>query len=346
MWALIGTYNYLLYSGDEDFIRNNWAKHEAAVAYAWSLLNEVGVVDVQGNRDWGRLTSATDRSSASMLLYRALVNAASITSWIPDLPTTGGGNETEEYLSKAKTLRASILEQFWDEEVGAFRESPQVNDLHPQDANSFALAYGVVESDSEEASRITDYLAEQWGPFGPSSPELPENVSPFITSVELEAHFRAGRPDRSLELMRTLWGWYLNHENGTQSTTPEGFLQDGTWGYRYNGGYYNAPSYMSHAHCWSSGPTSTLSEHMLGLRLTKPGGREWLLKPASFMELATVQAGYTTSLGKFSAKFEINGDEAIIEWDTPVGSRGVVQLPGSAPEEVEGGSGSRVVSIS
>lgn len=345
MWALIGTYNYLLYSGDEDFIRDNWSKHEAAVAYAWSLISDAGVVSVKGNRDWGRLTSANDRASASMLLYRALVDAASITSWVPDLPTSGGVNETEDYLNKAETLREAIFDQFWDGEFGAFRESPDEPDLYPQDANSFALAYDIVKPGSEEADRITDYLATNWTPIGPSSPELPENVSPFITSVELEAHFRAGRPDRSLELMRTLWGWYLTHENGTQSTTPEGFLLDGTWGYRYNGGYYNAPSYMSHAHCWSSGPTSTLSEFMLGLRLTKPGGEEWLLKPASFDELKSVQAGYTTLLGKFSAKFEVGENEVAVEWNTPEGTTGVIELPGQEPEVVEGGIGSRVISL-
>lgn len=338
-------YNYFLYSGDEDLVRDLWPKHEAAVTYALSLINESGVVSLRGARDWGRLTSVADQSSASMLLYRALIDAAYMTSWLADSSVSNQSSSmsatAEELQEKAEALRQAIMKEFWDSEAGAFRESLAAADLHPQDANSFALAYGIVEPGSEEATAITDYLASLWTPLGPASPELPNNVSPFISSVELEAHFRVGRPDRSLSLMRTLWGWYLNHENGTQSTTPEGFLLDGTWGYRYNGGYNNAPSYMSHAHCWSSGPTSTLTESLLGLRLTKPGGAEWLLRPATFGELNSVQAGYTTVLGKFSASFAVESDEVTVQWDTPEGTKGVIELPGRELEVVAGGRGSR-----
>ncbi|KAK7211942.1 hypothetical protein V2G26_019120 [Clonostachys chloroleuca] len=208
-----------------------------------------------------------------------------------------------------------------------------------------ALAFGVLANDTERIGRVTDYLASNWTPIGPSCPELPKNVSPFMSSVELEAHFRAGRPDRALELMRSLWGWYLSNENGTQSTTPEGFLIDGSWHYRFNKGYSNGPAYMSHAHCWSSGPTSTLTEHMLGLHITKPAGEDWQLKPASFKELSSFEAGFTTKLGKFSAKVTVEGDRATIEWNTPKGTKGLLALPGEMSRQVPGGEGKTTISI-
>lgn len=67
MWAMIGMYNYLLYSGDEELVEELWPKHEAALAYARSLRTPDGIVSVRGDRDWGRLTSSKERSSASML---------------------------------------------------------------------------------------------------------------------------------------------------------------------------------------------------------------------------------------------------------------------------------------
>ncbi|KAF7557605.1 hypothetical protein G7Z17_g548 [Cylindrodendrum hubeiense] len=232
LWTLIGTYNYFLYSGDEEFLESIWPQYTKALNYTLGHLTSAGIVKV-----------------------------------------------------------------FWDEDFGAFKESPGDITLYPQDANSMAIAFGVVPANSDLAKRVSDYLESNWTPIGPACPELPKNVSPFVSSIELLGHFQAGRPDRALKLMRDSWGWYLNNPNGTESTVVEGFLVDGSWGYRGDRGYRNDPSYVSHAHGWSSGPTSTLSEYMLGLRVTKPQGQEWRLAPASFTELSEVQGGFTTSLG-------------------------------------------------
>lgn len=262
-------------------------------------------------------------------------------SWLP----SADEDLAEAYVAEAETLREAINAQFWDDEAGAFTESPRNSTLHPQDANSLALAYGIIPPDSPSAARVSDYLASNWTPVGPSSPELPDNVSPFITSVELQSHLASGRADRAVELMRMVWGWYLDHENGTQSTTPEGFLVDGSWGYRFNNEYTNGPAYTSHAHCWSSGPTTALTEGVVGLRVAEPGGRRWEVGPASFGVLGEAQAGFTTGLGRFSAGFTVSGEEAVVEWDTPEGTGGVVRLPGMDPVEVEGGKDSMVVPI-
>ena len=80
MWAMIGMYNYLLYSGDEELVEELWPKHEAALEYARSLRTSDGIVSVRGDRDWGRLTSSQERASASMLyvvLRRTLASQAS-----------------------------------------------------------------------------------------------------------------------------------------------------------------------------------------------------------------------------------------------------------------------------
>lgn len=209
-----------------------------------------------------------------------------------------------------------------------------------------AIAYGVVSPQSKKAQRISDYLKSNWTPIGPHCPELPQNVSPFISSIELEGHFQVGRPDRALELMRTSWGWYHNHANGTGSTVIEGYLINGTFGYRGDRGYRYDESYVSHAHGWSSGPTSALTEYMVGLRVTSPRGHEWSLKPATFSELSKAEAGFTTSLGKFSAKFKVKGDRAVVEWNTPKGTRGKIELPGQKAKWVKGGRGRTTVRLS
>lgn len=234
------------------------------------------------------------------------------------------------------------MQELWDDGHGAFKESPQNTLLYPQDANSMALAFGVLDADTDDATRVSDYLVSNWTPIGAACPELVNNISPFISSIELVGHFRVGRADRALKLIRDAWGWYINHENGTESTVPEGYLLDGSWGYRGDRGYRNDPTYVSHAHGWSSGPTSTLSEYLVGLRVTKPGGREWQLKPI-IDQLDEVQAGFSTNLGRFSAKIQTKGNVTTVEWDTPGDSQGHLILPGQRDQLVFGGKGSMTV---
>lgn len=201
-----------------------------------------------------------------------------------------------------------------------------------------AVLFGIVPPNGTYATSISAGLTENWTPIGAETPELPGNISPFISSFEIQAHLEADRADRALELIRRSWGWYLDNENGTQSTVIEGYLTDASFGYRGDRGYNFDESYVSHAHGWSSGPTSALTEYIAGLRVTKPMGQEWSLKP-QFGDLERAQAGFTTGLGTFEAKWEIEGGRVMVEWDTPEGTRGWVNVPGGEGMWVDGGKG-------
>jgi len=261
----------------------------------------------------------------------------------PDL--TSNTNLTAVWLARAESLRTAIFSQFWDASKGAFADGWKNRTLYPQDANAQALAFGVAKPGSREAASVSQQLTQNWTPIGPASPELPGNISPFITSLEVEGHFAIGRFDRAVRLIRNSWGWYVNHPNGTGSTVIEGYLVDGTWGYRSSAGYTNDPAYVSHAHGWSSGPTSSLTNYLVGLRVTRPAGAEWSLKP-SFAIVTEAQAGFTTSKGKFSAKITAQPGMATVEWDCPVGTRGWLDLGKGQQRWVEGGKGNATVEMS
>jgi hypothetical protein len=269
-----------------------------------------------------------------------------MTDWAPNLANASALHTN--WTAAAIALQDSIIAQFWDESRGAFKESPNNTFLYPQDANSMALAFEVLNASDPRAECVSTYLTTNWTPLGPINPEVSANVStisPFITSIELEGHFKVEHPERSLALIRSAWGWYLNTSNGTQSTVPEGYLADGTWGYRGDRGYRFDPTYVSHAHGWSSGPTSTLTEYLVGLRVVEPKGRKWELKPATFVEVDRAEAGFTTGLGKFWAKFESQNGTVSVQWDTPLGTQGYVHLPGQQGKTVAGGRGSTVIDI-
>ncbi|KAI6785516.1 bacterial alpha-L-rhamnosidase domain-containing protein [Emericellopsis cladophorae] len=343
MWTMIGVYNYVLYTDDIDWLKPIWPKYIRALNYARGLVNDKGIVSVKGTADWARWLYSSERSSASVLLYRALQTGAEIGTWYPDLPDAS--SLAEQWTKEAETLREAIMAELWDETTGAFRESPDDVSLFPQDANSMSLAFDVLERGSEEAERVSSYLESNWTPIGPEVPELLGNISPFITSIEIFGHFRAGHPERAVQLMRDAWGWYINHPNGTGSTVAEGYRVNGTWGYRIDRGYKDE-TYMSHAHCWSSGPTSSLTERLVGLQVTAPAGEEWQFIPETGVHgLGEAEAGFTTKLGKFSASFKVDGNRVHIKWDTPEETRGWLSLPGKSGRWIDGGKGSKTICL-
>ncbi|KAK6810557.1 hypothetical protein RU639_013638 [Aspergillus parasiticus] len=319
MWSMIGTYNYLLYTNDTSFLSKNWNKYQKAMDYIYNKVdNSTGLLNVTGTRDWARWQQGYNNSEAQMILYHTLTTGARLASW------AGSSSLTDKWNAQATDLVQSINEYCWDDEYGAFKDNATATALHPQDANSLALLYGIVDPD--RASRISKNLLQNWTPIGAETPELPNNISPFISSFEIQGHLEIGQSARALELIRRSWGWYLNNPNGTESTVIEGYLVDGSFGYRSDRGYSHDPSYVSHAHGWSAGPTNALTTYILGLSITSPRGLTWKIAP-QFGDLKTVEGGFTTSLGKFQASWDKSPDGYTLQFSVPPGTKGNLTLP-------------------
>jgi len=259
-------------------------------------------------------------SEAQMILYRTLTTGTHLATWASD--TTG---LSTKWAAQATDLRNKILAYCWDAAYGAFKDNATSTTLYPQDANSMAIVFGIVDANSSFAQNISARLTENWTPIGAEPPELPTNISPFISGFEIQAHLIAGQTQRALDLIRRSWGWYLNNPNGTGSTVIEGYLTDGTFGYRWNAGYINA-EYTSHSHGWASGPTSALTEFVLGLRVTGLVGISWQFAP-QLSELKKAEGGFVTKLGKFQASWvnKVDGYEANVS--TPAATQGELILP-------------------
>ncbi|KAF7185318.1 hypothetical protein HII31_13297 [Pseudocercospora fuligena] len=335
-WTMIGTYNYVLYTNDTAWLESNWQKYQRAMDYIYGkVLQPLGLLNVTGTRDWARQSTAGNGSEPNMILYKTLLTGADLASWLnkPSLH--------EKWTSQASLLKSNIFSHLFDGSYAMFRDNATNTTLFPQDANSMALLWGVVSPNTTFATSISNRLTTRWRKRGAEAPELPHNISPFISSFEIQGHFEIGETSRGLELIRRCWGWYLNNPNGTQSTVIEGYLTNGSFAYRNYRGYAYDASYTSHAHGWSSGPTSALTNYVLGLSVTGPAGSTWMLKP-QFGDLNSVEGGFVTKLGKYWAAWNVTEDGRgySLAWRTPVGTKGVVVLP-----ELDGGAGGQKVVV-
>lgn len=330
-WTMIGLYNYVLYTGDMEFLNRNWNGYKRAMEFIYAKVQEpLGLLNVTGTGDWGRLYPEGYCTEANMVLYKTLTTGAEIATWMNE------ADLAKNYTSRAASLKGNVTDHLYDPAYGAFKDNNTDTTVYPQDANSMSLSFGLVPNDSSTASSISERLTENWTPIGAETPELPDNISPFISSFEIQAHFAIGNTNRALELIRRSWGWYLSNKNGTESTFIEGYLTNGSFGYRNYDGYDWDSSYTSHAHGWSTGPTSALTNFVLGLSVTGMEGKEWTLAP-QFGDLGHAEGGFTTGLGKFQASWTVTngGEKYVLEWKAPSNTIGIVVLP-ALPAGCEG----------
>lgn len=202
--------------------------------------------------------------------------------------------------------------------------------VHSQDGNTVAIWYAVPSPERE--ARISEGLTANWSPYGPVAPESPQMVSPFCSSMELVAHFRAGRPDRALTLLRTMWGYIWNSPYAVQSSLIEGYYHDGRCHYPF--GEYD-PAYISHAHPWASGPTIALSFWLVGLRFSAIGHESWVFEPRISLgdgqgkSPEWAMTGFTSNAqGFFSAGYKwASPGELVLAIKSPETTVGKVGLP-------------------
>ncbi|KAG7094575.1 hypothetical protein E1B28_005402 [Marasmius oreades] len=325
-WTLIGCYNYHLYTGDISTIKNLWTNYTRAVAYLEGKVDRTkGLMNVTGLRDWARLGGGGINAEGNAILYRVLVTASGLANAIGDASLAAA------YAKNATNLKQAFNKEFWMDDVGVYRDNSTTT-LAPQDANSLAVLFNLTQEENWKA-RVSQGLTKNWRDLGPEPPELPDTISPFISGFELQAHFEANQPERALDLLHRTWGYMLYTNLSVESTLLEGFTVNGSLYYRSYRGYNYDAAYTSHAHGWSSAPTSTLTTYVLGLSVTQPMGKTWVVGPVFVKgvgESGGVKGGFETPLGSFGVTLQWTLDE---DRENVVGVEANIMTPGGTSGE-------------
>ncbi|KAH9919650.1 Six-hairpin glycosidase, partial [Fomitopsis serialis] len=266
-------------------------------------------------------------SEANAIYYQALLNSAQLATWLNDTDLA------DAYSANATKLKAGFNDAFWDDDVGMYRDN-KTSTLYPQDGNAVAVLFNLTTS-ADQASRISEGLTQYWNEYGAVSPELPDNVAPFIGGFEVSAHFASGNDERALDLIRLEWGYMLSTNISVHSTFLEGYTSNGSLYYRSYDGYAYDPTFISHSHGWSTGPTSALTFYVLGLTVTSPLGQTWSVAPHT-SGLPSAQGGYSTTLGWFGVDWTSAASGFNITISTPEGTSGTVKLPITGTVYVDG----------
>ncbi|KAH8750512.1 alpha-L-rhamnosidase A precursor [Diaporthe sp. PMI_573] len=317
---LIGVYNYYWYTGDQAWLQTYWDQFKRGLAWSLSNVDSSGLMNVTASADWLRAGMAGHNIEANAILYYTLNLGVDLASVLGDDATVS------QYQSAAAGIKEAANTLLWNEGLGFYTDNEDTT-LTPQDGNSFAVLGNLTESDAQKASIISN-LQGRWGTYGAPAPEVdstPATISPFATGFELEAHLVGGNAAGALDLMRLQWGFMLDDPRMTNSTFIEGYAADGGLVYAP----YRNDARVSHAHGWSSAPTSLLSRYVAGIHLTAALGQTWRIAPLTG-GLSTVSAGMSTTLGSFAVDVAADtGSGAItsFSFEAPAGTTGDVVLP-------------------
>lgn len=292
------------------------------------------MANVTSPADWLRFGMGGHNIEANSILYYVLNQGISLASTLND------SSATANWSSVAERVKQSANSLLWNNDAGMYIDN-ETTTLMPQDGNSWAVVANLTLNSSQITS-ISEKLTERWTPYGAPAPEAADAISPFISGFELQTHFLAENTSAALGLMRLQWGFMLDDPRMTNSTFIEGYSTTGELHYAP---YKNDPR-ISHAHGWATGPTGSLTFYVAGVQLLSAGGATWRIAP-SLGDLKHTDAGFSTDLGFFGAKTQVNGDGSVtVDFETPEGTIGEVRVPvarcrgsGQAVLEPQGGNG-------
>ncbi|MFF2655153.1 alpha-L-rhamnosidase C-terminal domain-containing protein [Streptomyces sp. NPDC058045] len=291
LWTLVGTAEYVRFSGDTAWFSTVRERYRRALGYIVAKIDRDGLLDVTRAADWARRGGGKNLE-ANALLHRALVTASALAG------TVGDERLAADCSTRAARLKSAVEKAgYWDESAGLYRDRPDGPgaSLHPQDGNALAVWFGL--ADGPRARAVSTALAGRWTAVGALTPEKhAAAVHPFPGSMEVHAHFAAGRAGTALDLIRREWGYMLGAPHGTASTFWEGYRTDGTSDYH--------ASYMSAAHGWATGPTSALTFWLLGVSPVADGsaGHRVMPHPGG---LEHAQGRLTTASGVISVSWRV-----------------------------------------
>ncbi|KAG7391944.1 hypothetical protein PHYBOEH_006537 [Phytophthora boehmeriae] len=300
IWTLISLVDYTTLTADTTLVGELW--DQALFGFEFILGKVDGadnLLNVTATNDWGRVGQGGKNIAANSLLYHALSAYADLATEL--------GLEQPSYNGTAFDVLA--------------------NSVKSSDGNSLAVRYNLTKT-SERAAIVSQNLAKRWNEFGAVSPEGLGSISPFITSLEVEAHLRAtpGNASLAMDIIRRQWGYMLSRFSN--STTIEAYYETGELMYPFYG--LELGGYISHAHAWSTGPTASLTLHVGGLSPVSDAGKTWEFVPhAAGADIGQLQTGYTLATGDFSVEWTTKNQDSlfIATITTPQNTTGSISVP-------------------
>lgn len=321
-WFINNMATYYLYTGDRTFLQ----KWYPAIVRALGWLEGVRQQDPGGLIAFGSgpacgtygYSDCGHGTYVNSLYVRNLRQVAGLAAAL------GYDADASVYRARAAEVAAAINSQLWDPAAGAYRQSRELPDVYPQDANVTAVLTGVADQDQARSS-LAYLRAHNWSTYGSlmvppgTAGDIPSHYEPFPSGFEVDARFATkGDTDSALALMRTYWGYQLTQDPGSTF-----------WEKTDLNGQPAIGSFTSLAHGWASEPTTSLTTQVLGVQPTAPGFSRYLVQPHP-ADLRWAKGSVPTPHGAIRVHWTQHADAMDLTVSAPPGTQGRIAIPVTA----------------
>jgi alpha-L-rhamnosidase len=319
MYWVVNLATYDLYTGDTAFVEQEWPRVQAELAWNAAQLNSQGLFVTNGSdgANWHYTDLTGAQTYYNELYYRTLLSAAQLAT------AAGHPRAAASYDTQATALRMAINTYLFDPATGSYNESTTVTGVVPQDADAYAILYGIAPKSRIPGivEAMESALSTPAGALDISNPApagYGQLIGPFMGSYEVWALLASHHTAQAIQLMRTEWG---------RMTVPGPDYTGAIWEVEGTNGSITS-GVTSLAHGWSTGPTSALSEYVLGIAPTSPGYSTWEVEPHPG-SLAWVEGQAPTPHGAIAVDWGHEATEGrfVMKVTIPTTTTGVVGVP-------------------
>ena len=236
--------------------------------------------------DWGVKGTIDKKPMQPAYYYQALVEAKKMAE------TLGKKEHYEFYTTRINSIKANYDKAFWKD--GFYSSDGKLKDDR---ANALAITSGLAKAENYEAIVNNVLVPNKFG-------------SPHFEWVAEEAMFIAGKPELSLQRMKTM---YEKQVNSGLTTLYEMFPK---------GGSYN--------HAWN-GSNTVLSKYVAGVEPTKAGWSEYKIMP-TLLHFKSLKKTIPTVRGNIDIDIEVKDAAYQMELVSPENTVAIVGIPKTGKE--------------
>ena len=324
MYWVINLADYYQYTGDTAFVRQEWPIVARELAWDAQQVNSQGlfVTNSSDGANWNVERHFGVFTYYNAVYYRTLIDASMLAR------AAGHSDAAHTFAQQAASLKTAINQNLFDPQIGAYDISTTQRGQVAQDANAYAVLYGIAPASKVPGilSAMTKALATPYGDLNVPSPVpagFGQTISPFMGSYDLWARFHAHDTAAAMKELIDEWGHMATTDPAStfwEKMTPAGAVESG---------------YTSTAHGWATGATAALSEYVLGIRPVAAGYRSWIVEPQPG-SLRWAEGKVPTPHGPLAVKWgrERAQGRFVMQVQPPVGTAGTVGVPTFGRESV------------
>jgi hypothetical protein len=261
----MGIYDYYLFTGDMEFVRQIYPKMLTLMDFCLSRRNAAGLVEgLPGDWvfvDWAPISKDGELSIQQLLLCRSLETMALCAGIMNDK------EKAQKYQDTADGLRKKIMDIFWDPSQKALvhsRKDGKLDATVTKYANMFAMTFDYLSAQQREDVKNHVLLNDK----------VQKITTPYMRFYELEALCRIGQQAHVLKEVKDYWGGMLRL-GATSFWETYNPMESGVQHYAMYGHAFG----KSLCHAWGASPVYLLGKYYLGVSPTGPGYQTYTIEP-------------------------------------------------------------------